>query len=155
MLLFRSGSTRNPYRIPLLIWIVLIFFVSTDRFSGTASSRIIGPLLAYLFPGLAPSEIVFWHSVLRKLGHVAGYFVLGFLSVRGLSSPGLRPRAIRVRAVGLVLAVALSDEYHQSFSAVRSGSIVDVGYDCLGGFSAVALLLRPHETRSLLPHSVL
>src|SRR5688572_20569975 len=106
MSLFRSGSTSRLYRILLLLWIALIFIVSTDSFSGHYSSRVIGPLLAYLFPTFSQSEIEFWHFVLRKCGHLAGYFVLGFLAARALSAPHHTLRAVRLRAVFLVLAVA-------------------------------------------------
>jgi VanZ family protein len=57
---------------------------------------------------------------------------------------------------GLVLAVALSDEFHQSFVASRTGALADVGFDFIGGIMGLFLMLRMRNgTRALYSHSVL
>jgi len=155
MSLYRSGSTRLRW-VALLVWVLVIFLFSTNSFSSAETSRLIVPVLKFLLPTLDAAQLQFAHAVCRKAGHVIEYFVLGILMWRALPvapGAGLKPRLL---AVSLVLAVALSDEFHQSFVPSRTSSLTDVGYDFIGGL--VGLLFVPrfrNETRNLRSHSVL
>jgi VanZ family protein len=127
---------------------VVIFVFSTDRFSGTHTSGIIEPLLRFLFPFLTQPQVVFWHGVFRKAGHITEYFVLGILAWRVFK--------LRLVAAGFVLAVALSDEFHQSFVSSRTASLMDVGYDFFGGLIALLILYAlKNESRTVPTHTVL
>ena len=58
--------------------------------------------------------------------------------------------------MALVLVVAVSDEFHQSFVPSRTSALTDVGYDFAGGMAALLLMSRlRNETRPLPSHSVL
>lgn len=131
-----------------------MFVFSTDLMSSSETSKVIVPILTFLFPGLSPGEITLWHGILRKLGHIAEYFILAILVYRSLKyeRPGLIDATMR--AIAFVVLVALVDEFHQSFTAYRQASIVDVGYDCLGGVWAL-WAITSYEARRLRPHSVL
>jgi VanZ family protein len=148
-----SGSTKRW--IALLAWIAVIFVFSTDTFSGTGTSRIIIPALHFLFPFLSPEQLAIGHVICRKAGHVLEYFVLGVLAWRAIrsSATGWRPELL---TAGLILAVALSDEFHQSFVASRTSALTDVGFDFIGGIMGLFLMLRLRNgTRALYSHSIL
>jgi VanZ family protein len=99
---------------------------------------------------------VFWHGVIRKVGHVTEYAILGFLAWRTFSvhsSVGLKPKLF---AAALVLAFALTDEFHQLFVPSRTSSLMDVGYDFIGGIIVLMLLPKSrNESGTLHSHSVL
>jgi len=108
------------YWLPVLLWCVLIYYLSSV------------PSLRTDFP----SE---WDYMLRKLAHITEYAVLTFLFFRAAAqSIGVR-RALAC-AVLFAFAFALSDEYHQTFVAGRSGNAVDVTIDSLGIFLSVFLI---------------
>lgn len=136
--MFRSGNTRNRNWLALLIWIAVIFFFSTDSFSADRSSGFIVPILTFLFPGMSETDISFWHVVIRKSGHVFEYFILGVLAFRAFRVDQRSTQRVVVAGALLVVAIASIDEFHQSWTLMRSASLIDVGYDCLGGFAALA-----------------
>ena len=108
------------YWLPVLAWMGIIFVLSAQ------------PDL----PG--PAEP--WMDVLvKKGGHAVGYGVLAWLYERALRGRVRGPVALRVASVGLALAYALSDEYHQTFVPGRSGNLVDVGIDGTGMCGAMLL----------------
>jgi len=94
--------------------------------------------------------------ICRKAGHVLEYFVLGVLAWRATTSTPYARFRPELLTVGLVLAVALSDEFHQSFVPSRTSALGDVGFDFLGGVIGLLLMLRlRNEPRALPSHSVL
>ena len=131
-----------------------MFFFSTDFMSSSETSRFIVPVLTFVFPGISPGEIEFWHGVIRKFGHVTEYFILAALVDRALVHEHPDLVEAKLRTIAFIVLVALLDELHQSFTASRTASIVDVGYDCLGAVWAL-WLITTYEFRRLRPHSVL
>jgi VanZ family protein len=77
-----------------------------------------------------------WDVIFRKLGHVSGYALLTALWAWALSGVVRRPLLL---AVGISLAYACTDEFHQTFVSGRTGTPVDVGIDAIG--MAIAALL--------------
>jgi VanZ family protein len=157
--LYPSESTKSQarYWLPLVAWLVVIFFFSTDSFSSSRTSWIITPILKFFFPGMAQPQLEFWHVVLRKAGHITEYFILALLAHRSFRADRQTPRP-KLFAAALVLVVALSDEYHQSLTLSRASSLVDVGFDCIGGLSALLLLRKStprHEDGTVHSHSIL
>lgn len=108
------------YWLPVLFWCAGIYFLS-----GIPSLR------SELPDG--------WDLILRKLAHITEYAVLTFLFFRAASQSIGKRRAIAYAAL-FALTFALSDEYHQTFIAGRSGNAVDVTIDSLGIFLAVFLI---------------
>ena len=129
---------------PLIAWLAFISFASSDSFSAGNTSRIIGPLVLWLFPNTTPEGLAVVHAVTRKLARLTEYAILGFLAARAFrTSPRL---AIRRRwfliSLGLIVAYALLDEYHQSFVPTRSASIFDSFIDMTGGLIALVIVSR-------------
>ena len=109
----RSASSRVLAWGYVIAWMSVIYYFSDqpDLHSALPSS---------------------WDSVLRKIAHVAEYFVLSFLLFRALVLIPVARRTALLGALVMTLAYALSDEWHQHFVAGRQGSLRDVLVDSLG-----------------------
>lgn len=126
---------------PLIGWLAFIFFASTGALSGENTSRIVRPLLLWLFPDISEERLALVHLLTRKVAHFLEYGVLAFLAARAFSnSPGLRLRRHWfVVTLLLVVAYSLADEYHQSFVPSRGASVYDSLIDTLGGLTALVV----------------
>ena len=131
------------YWLPVLVWMWVIFTASSDQLSFQHSSRIIGPLMRWLFPHLSDDAVHAIVMIVRKCAHLAEYAMLALLLWRALRKPRkLNTPAWCWSEAGLVLALvalcAAGDELHQTFVPSRQGCIGDVLLDTAGG--ALALL---------------
>ncbi|HKG81297.1 MAG TPA: VanZ family protein, partial [Pyrinomonadaceae bacterium] len=72
--------------LPLVAWLVFISYASSDSFSAGNTSRIIGPLILWLFPNTSPETLGIVHFVTRKIAHFTEYAILGFLAARAFRS---------------------------------------------------------------------
>lgn len=138
---FRNILSRY---LPLIAWMAFISFASTGNFSAGNTSRIIGPLVLWLFPDTSPETMLAIHAVTRKIAHLAEYALLGILAARafrGSPRAALRDRWFIV-SLALVVVYALVDEYHQSFVPSRTGTIYDSLIDIVGGFAALIAVRR-------------
>src|SRR5207253_589003 len=142
------------YWTPLFVWLIVIFFFSTDAFGSGQTSRIIIPLLTFFFPGLSPHELDLWHGVIRKFGHITEYFILAVFTYRSLKHEQPDLVQAKLRTIAFVVFAAMLDELHQRFTAFRGPSLIDVGYDCLGAVSAL-WLITTYETWRLRSHTIL
>ena len=135
----------GKYWLPVIIWMALIFLASSDALSSEHTSRILGPLLHWLFPNLstdAVAEIVF---EIRKLAHVMEYSLLALLLWRAFRQPVRRdPRPWNWTDFRLALlcstCYAGTDEFHQLFVPSREGCVRDVAIDTAGAAAALVLL---------------
>lgn len=142
------------YWTPIILWLLAMYMFSTDAMSANHTSAFIVPFLKFLAPGISESGIEFWHMVIRKMGHITEYFILACLVYRALKFEHPRLIDAKVRAIVFIALAALFDEFHQSFIPSRTATIVDVGYDCLGGVWAL-WLITAYEFRRLRSYSVL
>lgn len=139
MSLSKSASTSSRW-LPLLAWIFVIFVFSTDNFADTKTSGVIIPVLHWLFPGLSQEQLNLAHVICRKAGHVLEFFVLGLLAWRAFGTERTSGMKQWISSAALVFAVAMTDEFHQSFVPTRTASIIDVGYDLSGGIAALLIV---------------
>jgi VanZ family protein len=125
---------------PVVAWLCFIFFASTNSFSAENTSRIIGPLLHWLFPRIAEATIDEVHLFVRKAAHFTEYALLALLAARAFKTSARAPLSRRwwLVSFALVAVVALLDEYHQSFVPSRTSSIYDSLLDMTGGATAIA-----------------
>jgi VanZ family protein len=75
------------YWLPVLLWMGLIFSASSDTQSFARSSRILAPLLHWLFPHLPEDTANFIVLIARKGAHLTEYAVLAVLLWRALRKP--------------------------------------------------------------------
>ena len=125
--------------LPVVLWAGLIFYFSTETFSFSNTEGLLSEWLLWFFPGISPTQFMALHLVSRKAAHWFEYFVLAILLLRAQwrsDEPKLVSTTI-ARTLLLVLAYAISDEYHQSWVPERTASAVDVAIDTFGGFCGV------------------
>jgi VanZ family protein len=135
---------------PLIAWMLLIFLASTGELSAPNTSRIVRPLLLWLFPDISEEGLIRAHFFVRKVAHFTEYAILGVFAARAfVTSSHERLRgAWFFFSLLLVVLYSLSDEYHQSFVASRTGSIYDSFIDIAGGLTALAAFAIWRKSRS-------
>ena len=119
--LVRYGAVAYLYGVPVLVWMSVIFLLSSQ--SGL---------------GVSGQYVSLSHFLARKGARVAEYFFLGFLSFRffRVCFSG-NSHAVAAGVILLSLPFALSDEAHQLFVTGRQGRISDVFIDAFGVFLAL------------------
>ena len=129
------------YWLPLLVWLVVIFIDSTDLMSAEHTSRFIVPFLRWLKPDISLEALASIHFMIRKLAHLTEYAILALLLLRAsIRTTNIKNKPILYASVWAgCFIVAVSDEFHQTFVASRSASIVDVMIDSAG--ATLGLLL--------------
>jgi len=120
---------------PLILWIGVIFLLSSNSGSMNNTSRFILPLLHFLFPNASEELLQTYHAYIRKLAHLTEYAILGFWASRAFfsSSVSIIAKNWPAFSFALIFLVASLDEFNQSFITSRTSSVWDVLLDCLGG----------------------
>ncbi|MBV8856011.1 MAG: VanZ family protein [Acidobacteria bacterium] len=136
-----SGWRRRLWRYgPLAAWACFVLLASSSSFSASNTSRIIRPLLLWLFPDISEDSLNYVHFLIRKTAHFSEYALLALLAARAFRTS--RREKLRrfwwLAAFALVACVSLLDEYHQSFLPSRTGTIYDSLLDMTGGAAALA-----------------
>ena len=132
--------------IAAVLWLILIAIESSALLSAHNTSRILYPLLHFLF-GMDWEHFEVWHFFIRKSGHVVGYAVLSTLLFRAwratlpaMSDVKWTPRWATIAILGTTLVASL-DEWHQSFLPSRTGRWQDVVLDTSAGLGAQLIIL--------------
>jgi VanZ family protein len=132
--------------IAAILWLILIAIESSALLSAHNTSRILYPLLHFLF-GLDWERFDVWHFYIRKAGHVVGYATLSILLFRAwratlpaMSDVKWTPRWATIAILGTALVASL-DEWHQSYVPSRTGRWQDVVLDTCAGVAAQILVL--------------
>jgi len=154
-----SATQKTNWRVllwayaPFLLWVGVIFFLSSESGSSVQTSRFIRPLLHFLFPAAPEATIDLYHWYIRKAAHFTEYAILGLLVARTFFI--LRPwiRSWSLASIGIVALVASADEINQSFNASRTASPYDSLLDICGGtFALLVLWLVIRQRRSGRPN---
>jgi VanZ family protein len=130
------------YWLPPLLWMAVIFVLSTDRFAAEH----IGGVLWYVFSALAPrvpyAQYTLFHLLTRKAAHLTEYAILACLLLRAFRAGATIAWRWRwaTLSVLLVAVQAVLDEYHQAFTQYRTSSVADSMLDMSGGLIALTLL---------------
>ena len=131
--------------IAAILWLIVIAVESTSLLSSNNTSRILYPLLHFLF-GIDWTRFEFWHFYIRKTGHVFGYGMLSFLAFRAwretLPATGNPRWTLRWSGIAVLMTalVASLDEWHQTFIPTRTGRRQDVVLDTCAGIAVQAIL---------------
>jgi VanZ family protein len=149
--------------IAAILWLVVIAIESTALLSANNTSRILYPILHFLF-GMDLVRFHIWHFYIRKTGHVVGYGILSILLFRAwratlpaMDDTKWTARWATIAILGTVIVASL-DEWHQSFIPSRTGRWQDVVLDSCAGIAAQILIFlwwrrNAKDTSSLLPSS--
>lgn len=106
----------------VVAWSAVILAAANESFSAESS----GGWFRALF-GFDPPYVL--HILIRKLAHVVEYAILGALALYAARASFTRAVTI---AMTIALAVAVTDEWRQSLSRTRTGSVWDVLLDLAG-----------------------
>ena len=155
-----TSSAKRVIKVwlPSAVWLAVITVESTNLGSMEHTGRILYPIFRFLFE-MDPAKFAVWHMLLRKTGHVVGYFILSVLLFRSWRAtfPRLSTRWCFEWATVALLSTALVaslDEWHQSFLPSRTGTVRDVILDTTAALLAqIALfvILRMESSRVLHP----
>ena len=122
----RALSGAGPWAPPILLMAVIWFFsAQPDLSSGLGLIDLVG----------------------RKILHAVEYALLCFLWWRALATTRLSPGAALTGAFLLAAGYGAVDEYHQTFTAGRTGSPIDVAIDATGAAIAVLAIRRARPAR--------
>ncbi|MGI6514711.1 MAG: VanZ family protein [Syntrophomonadaceae bacterium] len=142
----KKTSTKIAAWIPVILWMMLIFFLSAQSAAESSGlSSKVTELMLGLINKVVPAfssglvDYAYLNHVVRKLAHFLLYLVLGLLSARALRKNGITGGKQLVLAVIFCALYAVTDELHQMFVPGRSGQISDVVLDTMGGLAGVIL----------------
>lgn len=135
------------YWLPVLLWAGVIFSASTDLGSVKHTSRIIGPVLRWLVPGISEEAVGLVQLSVRKASHAIEYAILAFMVwrarfQRSASVPRPWASGIAWQAWSAATVYAMTDEFHQWFNPSREASVRDVMIDSAGAALGVWLVHR-------------
>ena len=135
------------YWLPPLLWMTMIFIASTGAGSFHHSSRILEPVLRWLFPAITDPAVHNLVFAARKMAHVTEYACCAILLWRALrqhTPRNTRPWNWRDAkwSLAIIFAYACTDEIHQHFVPGRQGAFLDVLLDTLGGALGLFALWR-------------
>jgi VanZ family protein len=139
------------YWLPVIGMLALMYWFSTDALSGENTRGMIEAVLSWF--GYHPGNKTLFriNYFVRKSAHFIEYAVLAALLFRAFrADSGYRWRLKWViYSLAIVMSWAVLDEWHQSFTRTRGGSIPDSLLDSSGGlFSLVIITLVSSRRRA-------
>ena len=137
-------ETRNfvRYWLAAILWTAVVLVASTDPFSAEHTGKILGFVLSSVFGSIDPARFAFIHFLVRKSAHVTEYAILALLFFRAWRGDHLHHWrfAWARQAWAICIAVAATDEFHQSFVPSRGSSLWDVALDAAGAAAVLAIV---------------
>ncbi|SRR5258708_6449295 len=128
---------RFGYWLPAICIALMISGFSTSVFNGEHTSRIIMPLLHWLFPVASQNTLHLLHSGIRKAAHITEFGMFSASVFHSLRGEHLGWR-LEWAVIALLIAAGYAglDEWHQSFVPFRQARIADVLIDSSGALLA-------------------
>ncbi len=128
--------------LPPFLWMTAIFIFSTDLFSSGNTGGFVAKIIRGLYPTISEENLEMAHFLVRKAGHFTVYAVLAFLLIRSFRSSSTQRWHWHwaLYSFFVVGIYALLDEFHQSFTTSRTGSIYDSMIDLTGGACMLLVL---------------
>ena len=120
----------------LLSWMIIIFLLSHQPYSGETTHSIVEKVL----PVLDKESINTINFIIRKLAHFTEYFILTHLLYSLLKEYSKDKRKIIIISIAICLLYAITDEIHQLYIPGRTAKLKDIMIDTTGGIFYIALL---------------
>lgn len=137
-----NRKTRYLFLIPVIIWMVFIFYMSSRTGNeSTEQSSIISTFLTNVLEKArqdGPQETerlnAVLETVIRKAAHMVEYAILFLLSYLAMVKISKSENRIynKLTAALISLLYACTDEMHQLLVPGRSGKMTDVAIDMIG-----------------------
>jgi VanZ family protein len=130
------------YWLPPLLWMAVMFVLSTDTFAAEHTGEVLWDVLSALAPHVTYEQYTLLHVLTRKAAHLTEYAILACLLLRAFRAGAAGAWHWRWATLSFVLVVihAGLDEYHQAYTQYRTTSLSDSLLDMSGGLIALALL---------------
>ena len=128
----------------LIAWALVIFYLSSEG-SDASSGRSDVIVQTVQSWGVATTDTDFMTFLVRKSAHIIAYFIFGGLAYNVIRHYKLPVRRALLASGAIVLAYAMSDEFHQLFVPGRSGEVRDVVIDTAAGVVGVCLAYLIHR----------
>ena len=141
-----------------IFWMFVIFYFSaqpaqeSSQMSGFVKDcidKVVSLLFNGNMPGIFTENKQLIEHLVRKLGHVTEYLILGLLT--GASLRKLTPKKAALIALAVCVIYASSDEFHQIFVNGRGPSVTDVLLDSAASAVGVCIIKfrKAHVRNSL------
>jgi len=130
------------YWLPVLFMIGAMYYASTDVFSGENTRGVIEKLVLWLRPHTSERGLIKINYFVRKAAHFIEYAMLAALLFRAFRADSFLRWRFRWALYSFLIVIcwALLDEYHQSFTHTRGGSIRDSMLDCSGALFMLLMI---------------
>ena len=130
------------YWLPVAALLAVMYYFSTDVFSADNTRSVIEKVFLWFVPHAGKHALATLNYVVRKSAHFTEYAILGAFLFRAFRADA--PMRWRLRwAVYSFLAAgswALLDEFHQTLTRTRGGSVWDVLLDSTGALFALIVI---------------
>lgn len=128
---------------------------STHTFTAENTSRVITPIIRWLFPHATPHFIALANHLIRKGAHVFEYFIFSLLLLNAFRNKRAWKLKWALVVILIVFLYASSDEFHQIFVPGRGPSFHDVMLDTAAGILAQIAAWAWIATRHRSSHSTI
>jgi len=141
-----SGSPVSTkiakYWVPVLIMLGVMYYFSTDVFSGENTRSMIEVILGWFGQHPSAHGLYKINHAVRKGAHFVEYAVLATLAFRAFRADNrLRWKLTWfIYSLAIVICWSLLDEFHQHFTHYRGASIYDSMLDTAGGLTALVVI---------------
>jgi VanZ family protein len=136
----------------VVVWAGFIFYLSTSGFGPSFTTWLLIQILSFLHIVVSPQRFEFLHFCMRKLAHITEYCIFSLLiyaSFLNAKDFEWQPR-MALRSVVIAGLYSLTDEYHQSYVATRTASLIDCGIDTAGAtFAALVVFVWDRLVRRI------
>jgi len=139
------------YWLPVVVMLGAMYYFSTDVFSAENTRSLIEKIFLWFKPHASAHAMAVFHHFVRKAAHFTEYAILGAILFRAFRADDPARWRIRWAFYTLVTAItwALLDEFHQTFTRSRGGSLMDSLLDSSGALFAlvwIGIVTRPPRT---------
>jgi VanZ family protein len=141
------------YWVPVGAMLGLMYYFSTDVFSADNTRSIIEKIFLRFFPHASHHALLVLNYVVRKSAHFIEYAVLGAFLFRAFRADAPQRWRLKWAVYAFLTAAgwALLDEFHQTLTRSRGGSIWDSLLDSIGAFFmliAISIVYRTTAPRA-------
>lgn len=139
------------FLVASIITAVLIFWFSSKKGGDSQTmsdvvtlhvARTLRPDFMKMSPKAQRSYLDVLSTIVRKNAHFCEFMLLGFnlMGAMRFYFPGLSDGECRLRAMGIAVLYAASDELHQLFISERSSQLLDVLIDSAGSLTGTLIM---------------
>ena len=145
----RLAITIIKYWLPVLLMIGAMYYASTDVFSSEKTRNVIERIVLWFKPHTREHTLQQINYVARKLAHFTEYALLAALLFRAFRADSVWRWRLRWATFSFNIAFgwALLDEFHQTFTRTRGGSIYDSLLDTAGALFMLAVIGLVHSRK--------